>query len=128
MVAPHMIACSPAIPASKIHENPPRSACACGHAVRRGARPGLSRQVRAHRGSLRRRRQCGYFRPDPRPEARRRAEAAVRRREPRRRSEEHTSELQSRPHLVCRLLLEKKNRNTKHTQSEKKKKKKKKQT
>src|SRR3989442_2371231 len=26
----------------------------------------------------------------------------------RRRSEEHTSELQSRPHLVCRLLLEKK--------------------
>src|SRR5690554_7355206 len=27
------------------------------------------------------------------------------------RSEEHTSELQSRPHLVCRLLLEKKNSN-----------------
>src|SRR5690554_7589339 len=27
------------------------------------------------------------------------------------RSEEHTSELQSRPHLVCRLLLEKKNHN-----------------
>src|SRR3989442_10324744 len=27
---------------------------------------------------------------------------------PRSRSEEHTSELQSRPHLVCRLLLEKK--------------------
>src|SRR2546429_1218309 len=27
-----------------------------------------------------------------------------------RRSEEHTSELQSRLHLVCRLLLEKKNR------------------
>src|SRR3989442_5936438 len=26
------------------------------------------------------------------------------------RSEEHTSELQSRPHLVCRLLLEKKDR------------------
>src|SRR3989442_4561543 len=26
------------------------------------------------------------------------------------RSEEHTSELQSRPHLVCRLLLENKNR------------------
>src|SRR5436305_8000921 len=30
------------------------------------------------------------------------------------RSEEHTSELQSRPHLVCRLLLEKKKHNT-HT-------------
>src|SRR5439155_25490995 len=28
---------------------------------------------------------------------------------PKRRSEEHTSELQSRGHLVCRLLLEKKN-------------------
>src|SRR5690349_22547165 len=31
------------------------------------------------------------------------------RRAPRRRSEEHTSELQSRRDLVCRLLLEKKN-------------------
>src|SRR2546429_4371185 len=30
---------------------------------------------------------------------------------PCRRSEEHTSELQSRLHLVCRLLLEKKNTN-----------------
>src|SRR2546429_4808249 len=30
----------------------------------------------------------------------------------RRRSEEHTSELQSRLHLVCRLLLEKKKKNT----------------
>src|SRR5690554_7497864 len=30
------------------------------------------------------------------------------------RSEEHTSELQSRPHLVCRLLLEKKKKNKKH--------------
>src|SRR5690606_40248380 len=29
------------------------------------------------------------------------------------RSEEHTSELQSRENLVCRLLLEKKNKNTK---------------
>src|SRR2546422_7350755 len=32
----------------------------------------------------------------------------------RRRSEEHTSELQSRLHLVCRLLLEKKNRKLPH--------------
>src|SRR5690554_7097632 len=30
------------------------------------------------------------------------------------RSEEHTSELQSRPHLVCRLLLEKKKKNHIH--------------
>src|SRR3989442_9044242 len=32
------------------------------------------------------------------------------------RSEEHTSELQSRPHLVCRLLLEKK-KNKPHDES-----------
>src|SRR2546429_4779097 len=31
------------------------------------------------------------------------------------RSEEHTSELQSRLHLVCRLLLEKKKRTHRHT-------------
>src|SRR2546422_1470807 len=31
------------------------------------------------------------------------------------RSEEHTSELQSRLHLVCRLLLEKKKKNIKNT-------------
>src|SRR5690554_5631160 len=37
------------------------------------------------------------------------------------RSEEHTSELQSRPHLVCRLLLEKKKKK-KHNNQEKKKK------
>src|SRR3989442_8979731 len=30
------------------------------------------------------------------------------------RSEEHTSELQSRPHLVCRLLLEKKKKTSTH--------------
>src|SRR5690625_6149265 len=39
----------------------------------------------------------------PRP----RGQAAIRRR-----SEEHTSELQSRGHLVCRLLLEKQKRQT----------------
>src|SRR5215203_6870835 len=43
------------------------------------------------------------------------------------RSEEHTSELQSRQYLVCRLLLEKKKKNTYNT-SPKNKKKKKKQT
>src|SRR3989442_4792502 len=31
------------------------------------------------------------------------------------RSEEHTSELQSRPHLVCRLLLEKKKKDHLHS-------------
>src|SRR3712207_8511863 len=34
----------------------------------------------------------------------------------RRRSEEHTSELQSRQYLVCRLLLEKKNKQADHLQ------------
>src|SRR5215510_15479817 len=38
------------------------------------------------------------------------------------RSEEHTSELQSRGHLVCRLLLEKKKRTKRHTKKQKKKK------
>src|SRR5690554_7389421 len=33
------------------------------------------------------------------------------------RSEEHTSELQSRPHLVCRLLLEKKKKKKKKKRS-----------
>src|SRR5690554_7465762 len=37
------------------------------------------------------------------------------------RSEEHTSELQSRPHLVCRLLLEKKKKNKKKKTKEKQK-------
>src|SRR5690554_7087476 len=35
-----------------------------------------------------------------------------------RRSEEHTSELQSRPHLVCRLLLEKKKKKNQHSNRE----------
>src|SRR5215475_16119343 len=43
---------------------------------------------------------------------RRRAHAAVRRVFTRPRSEEHTSELQSRENLVCRLLLEKKKKKT----------------
>src|SRR5690625_5404667 len=38
-----------------------------------------------------------------------RSAAAVYEKRAQRRSEEHTSELQSRGHLVCRLLLEKKN-------------------
>src|SRR5690554_7379565 len=37
------------------------------------------------------------------------------------RSEEHTSELQSRPHLVCRLLLEKKKKKKKNNNIKKKK-------
>src|SRR5215813_14520741 len=44
------------------------------------------------------------------------------------RSEEHTSELQSRPHLVCRLLLEKKKKMINRLLKKKKKQKKKKKT
>src|SRR3712207_7012415 len=36
-----------------------------------------------------------------------------------RRSEEHTSELQSRQYLVCRLLLEKKKKKIRHTETSK---------
>src|SRR3712207_8320259 len=42
--------------------------------------------------------------PEPKPEPNAEANAAAR-------SEEHTSELQSRQYLVCRLLLEKKKNN-----------------
>src|SRR2546422_6477215 len=52
-------------------------------------------------------------RPPPGRVAPGRALPGVTRRGPR--SEEHTSELQSRLHLVCRLLLEKKKHNTQHT-------------
>src|SRR5689334_23944147 len=38
----------------------------------------------------------------------------------RERSEEHTSELQSQFHLVCRLLLEKKKKNIKYKETERK--------
>src|SRR5436305_3571581 len=65
----------------------------------RGHRPARGTRRRGQRGALRR---YGEARGAPG-------------RRGRRRSEEHTSELQSRPHLVCRLLLEKKNNNLTHT-------------
>src|SRR5438105_15158839 len=46
--------------------------------------------------------------------------AGIRYRERKRRSEEHTSELQSRVDLVCRLLLEKKKKKKKNATSRKK--------
>src|SRR5215217_8645448 len=52
--------------------------------------------------------------------------APRRARRPASRSEEHTSELQSRQYLVCRLLLEKKKKHPTKKQNKKKKKKKKK--
>src|SRR5690606_41986618 len=70
----------------------------------------LPQQRRRH--LHRRHRQGGprHGRPAPRPQDRR----------GRRRSEEHTSELQSRENLVCRLLLEKKKKKKKNKYSEKK--------
>src|SRR3989442_1850201 len=69
------------------------------------------------------------FRSRPGRDRRRLPRAPGRRRDPgrrllgerlggrQRRSEEHTSELQSRPHLVCRLLLEKKKKKNKTSTS-----------
>src|SRR5690554_7125516 len=67
-------------------------------------RPGIAvHRLRRHRlAAVRRDTQYGYRLVGRRP---------VRRYLAGFRSEEHTSELQSRPHLVCRLLLEKKNEN-----------------
>src|SRR3712207_8709440 len=59
-----------------------------------GGRQRLARLLHLPEGHLRRRRGAG---DSPRPRAR---------------SEEHTSELQSRQYLVCRLLLEKKKNNS----------------
>src|SRR3989442_14056660 len=80
--------------------------------IRRPPRSTLFPYTTLFRSNRRRRSlQSGLTRPDrpgsPRPVARTRIRVrATGRGEPR--SEEHTSELQSRPHLVCRLLLEKK--------------------
>src|SRR2546422_3045251 len=61
--------------------------------------PGLEHPARAHVHRVEPRQILPGDHPAPRDEAVRLA-----------RSEEHTSELQSRLHLVCRLLLEKKKR------------------
>src|SRR5215510_15763640 len=71
--------------------------------------PGGRVPARRHRD--RRRRAHARARAAPAPRARRAL-----------RSEEHTSELQSRGHLVCRLLLEKKKKTTQKQYSSKKKK------
>src|SRR5258707_12052312 len=58
--------------------------------------------------SIFRRRRCRRRRKCVKPTRQRTGRCTVRR--GKRRSEEHTSELQSRQYLVCRLLLEKKKR------------------
>src|SRR2546422_5537084 len=83
---------------------PPRSTLFPYTTLFRSGRPG---RRRGRKPSVRPRRPGG--RPCRRPSPR----AACRRSW---RSEEHTSELQSRLHLVCRLLLEKKKKNeNRHT-------------
>src|SRR3712207_7225252 len=57
----------------------------------------------------------GADRARAREEGEQRAMSAVRRARRPTRSEEHTSELQSRQYLVCRLLLEKKKKKNKST-------------
>src|SRR3989442_8009551 len=73
-----------------------------------GSRPRRHARLRGHGGG----RVLARRRPRrerlPREEAQQHARRGPRRGGAPRRSEEHTSELQSRPHLVCRLLLEKK--------------------
>src|SRR5437870_7767403 len=59
----------------------------------------------------RRKRRPWWSEPTPARSSRRRRRSAYH--SSTRRSEEHTSELQSRGHLVCRLLLEKKNKTEK---------------
>src|SRR5947209_15519239 len=61
----------------------------------------LAEAARSHTGANRRHVRTRE-RPSPRVEGRSRVRTCLRR------SEEHTSELQSRQYLVCRLLLEKK--------------------
>src|SRR5690606_39804658 len=79
-----------------------RSVPGAGRLRRRSRLPGAE-----HRTGGRRQRQCPATGPQP---FRNQLVAAVRR--PHARSEEHTSELQSRENLVCRLLLEKKKTKT----------------
>src|SRR5207247_5095253 len=78
------------------------------------SRAGRARR-RRRRGSPPRSGRCGWRPPATRPPCTRRPSAARNRTPPAAdtapppRSEEHTSELQSRVDIVCRLLLEKKN-------------------
>src|SRR3712207_8642840 len=74
-----------------------------------------SRPVRpAVRGAVRGRRGRGALRGRRGARGRRRDDGPLLARLAFRRSEEHTSELQSRQYLVCRLLLEKKKKSNTH--------------
>src|SRR2546422_8031027 len=81
-----------------------------------GCRLGAPAGRRPHHRPRHARRADGAERPVPAP-VRAQSRAAGGRLAPMR-SEEHTSELQSRLHLVCRLLLEKKKKKLEHTTAE----------
>src|SRR6266540_6491012 len=113
----------------RAHPRNTRTRCGCWRALRdrRGATLGFGHCAARLEAQLRRPRRirgicaidAGTLPPDDGF-----ARAAFARHQ--RRSEEHTSELQSHHDLVCRLLLEKKKKKIKNTQFEKKKKKNKK--
>src|SRR5437870_7516485 len=86
---------------------PPRSTLFPYTTLFRSPSPTVERSATSHAGASSV--TCGFPRPNGarlRSSAHRSSCAALR-------SEEHTSELQSRGHLVCRLLLEKKKRELK---------------
>src|SRR5438445_6145081 len=99
-----------------------------GPSAARRARPIVSKSISGRMASPSRSRTSPTLRLAPRIGAS--AVAAARRSRRRRsrcratRSEEHTSELQSRQYLVCRLLLEKKKKKKKKNKTKLKKKKK----
>src|SRR3712207_6975108 len=88
---------------------PPRSTLFPYTTLFRSSSPSCPPRGRGTCGSARTRRTCD----PPFPRSRRRECASDRCRP--RRSEEHTSELQSRQYLVCRLLLEKKKKTNQRT-------------
>src|SRR5207247_11095510 len=94
------------VPTPSLHDALPISA-ARGRAANRGGGGGGQSAAAPARGARARGRSA--TRPDHvQPTAGAEAQAEARAAEARPRSEEHTSELQSRVDLVCRLLLEKK--------------------
>src|SRR5690606_40080641 len=76
-----------------------------------GSSPSSSRSAQASRGARSRSRRRAWPSPAPRRDLRPAQARPPSADAPVLRSEEHTSELQSRENLVCRLLLEKKKNN-----------------
>src|SRR3989442_3890771 len=88
-------------PTTNVHETPASRARRRAFAI---ARPAKSTPTALHPCRAR----YTTFVPVPQPRSSARPDGCDDTKRSSSRSEEHTSELQSRPHLVCRLLLEKK--------------------